>query len=146
MAASPEQVYPSPDDRHHDYHDEQATRGLTPEIPFGYRIDASPALKPGFFVGTSKMTTPNPAIQGRPFPNCRNCAVPMEPGFQIDRGDSNAIRQASWVPGGPTPLKFWTGMSEASREQANEALRVVSFRCPECGLLDCYANDPVKPQ
>jgi len=144
MANAGDQGYPCPNDRHHDYHDEHATRGLTAGIPFGYRIDASPALKPGFFFGVQEVAKPEPDMRSRPMPTCRNCTVPMEPGFQIDYGHG-VIVQSRWVPGEQSPTTFWS-TREATREQTKEALRVVSYRCPECGLLDCYANEPVKTQ
>jgi hypothetical protein len=73
-------------------------------------------------------------------PLCRDCRVELEPGFQIDHGHSS-IEQARWVPGEPVPKRFFFP-SEASRGQHAEAMRVTSYRCPKCGLLDSYAIDP----
>ena len=67
----------------------------------------------------------------------------MEPGFQLDAGKGRTT-QARWMPGEPVPMQVFYP-SEASRDQRRQALRITTYRCPKCGLLDSYATDPVNP-
>jgi hypothetical protein len=68
-------------------------------------------------------------------PKCPQCRVDMERGFLLDRGHANMGRVARWVEGQPEP-SFWTGV----RIKDRTTLYVISYRCPECGMLLQYAR------
>jgi hypothetical protein len=63
----------------------------------------------------------------------------MTEGFVLDRGDHDARRQATWIGGKPEP-SFWTGLKLKDRPQ----LKIATFRCPKCGLLESYAREDVE--
>ena len=72
-------------------------------------------------------------------PNCPHCRVPMEQGFLLDHVQHSSGTVARWVEG--TPEKsFWTGVKTKDREMRE----VVSYRCPQCGLLLDFAVEIVK--
>jgi hypothetical protein len=58
----------------------------------------------------------------------------MERGFRLDRGHGNLGSAARWVEGAPEP-SFWTGVRMKNRR----VRPVVSYRCPDCGLLIDFA-------
>lgn len=61
----------------------------------------------------------------------------MEEGFLMDKGHANSRTQQEWVEGEPEP-SFWLGLSLKGKDK----LRVATYRCPKCGLLQSYApND-----
>lgn len=70
-----------------------------------------------------------------PAPKCIRCESPMDPGFLVDFRHGNIAVQR-WCEGEPES-SFWSG--EVKLTQANEGLKVFSYRCPECGLLESYA-------
>jgi hypothetical protein len=59
----------------------------------------------------------------------------MEEGFVLDRADGNAVLQSTWI-GGKPERSFWMGLKVKNRPQ----LKVATFRCPKCGLLESYAE------
>jgi hypothetical protein len=68
-------------------------------------------------------------------PNCPHCRVAMERGFLLDRGHANMGNVARWVEGEPEK-SMWTGIRLKDRK-----LRpIVSYRCPQCGLLLDFAR------
>jgi Domain of unknown function (DUF6487) len=69
-------------------------------------------------------------------PSCPQCRVPMERGFLLDKGHANAGNVAKWVEGEPVKSVL-TGLKTKGRKVRT----VVSFRCPDCGLLLDYANE-----
>ena len=67
--------------------------------------------------------------------HCPACRVAMEEGFLLDKGAHNAPSQQEWAEGRPEQ-SFWTGLKLKGKEK----LRVATFRCPNCGLLQSYAS------
>lgn len=52
----------------------------------------------------------------------------------LDKGDYNSPTQQEWAEG-PPEKSFWTGLKLKGKEK----LRVATYRCPKCGLLQSYA-------
>lgn len=69
-------------------------------------------------------------------PVCRDCREPMEEGFLVDHAHGARLN-VRWAHGRSGKASFLK--DEVTWEQADGALRVRSFRCPKCGLLDSYA-------
>ena len=59
----------------------------------------------------------------------------MDDGFVIDRGHFNVPTPAQWADGAPE-TSFWRGLKLAGKD----VLPVVTYRCPNCGLLQAYAR------
>ncbi len=70
--------------------------------------------------------------------NCLRCQTPMEVGFMADVGDYSVVQQTRWCRGQPNP-SFWGG--EVQHKQMRQGLRVLTYRCPNCGYLESYAPD-----
>ncbi len=51
----------------------------------------------------------------------------------LDKGDYSSTQQ-EWAEG-PPEKSFWTGFKLKGKEK----LRVATYRCPKCGLLQSYA-------
>jgi hypothetical protein len=69
-------------------------------------------------------------------PSCTQCRVPMERGFRLDLGHRSFARAAKWVEGDPV-ASMWTGL-----KLRNSTVRqVVSYRCPQCGVLVDFARN-----
>jgi hypothetical protein len=64
---------------------------------------------------------------------CIRCHVQMAIGFVPD-GTHAGFAQQNWLPGEPEP-GFWTGI----KMKKNQAVPVLTFRCPNCGYLESYA-------
>lgn len=69
-------------------------------------------------------------------PVCLVCKKEMERGFLTDRGHGE-IFSPRWCPGEPQDPKFWFG--EVKRQQFDQGVKVVAYRCPECEALRLYA-------
>ena len=69
-------------------------------------------------------------------PKCVKCSVAMDKGYALDRGHYDNRRQSDWVSGKPE-RSFWKGLKTTERL----VLKVTTFRCPACGLLESYALD-----
>jgi len=65
---------------------------------------------------------------------CPSCRAEMEDGFLIDKGGHHAPTQQEWAEG-PPEVSFWTGLKLKGKDK----LRVTTYRCPNCGLLQSYA-------
>lgn len=65
--------------------------------------------------------------------NCPACRSEMDEGFMLDKGDYSSTQQ-EWAEG-PPEKSFWTGLKLKGKEK----LRVATYRCPKCGLLQSYA-------
>lgn len=65
---------------------------------------------------------------------CPACRAEMEEGFLLDKADANLPSPQEWVEGQPVP-SFWTGLKLKGKDK----LRVTTYRCPNCGLLQSYA-------
>jgi hypothetical protein len=62
----------------------------------------------------------------------------MEAGFTLDSGGSSGpVGFSHWVDGAPE-RSVWTGLKLKDRVR----LAITTWRCPKCGLLESYANDP----
>ncbi|MBA2117463.1 PF20097 family protein [Bremerella alba] len=68
---------------------------------------------------------------------CPDCDAAMEEGFVPEFKSPNSIIQSRWVKGQATLSNL---MALAFGGHTN-AMRVTTFRCPECGLLREYAFD-----
>lgn len=66
--------------------------------------------------------------------NCPSCRTDMEEGFLLDRTEANIPGQQEWVEGPPEP-SFWMGLKLKGKDR----LRVATYRCPRCGLLQSFA-------
>ena len=64
-------------------------------------------------------------------PTCPDCNAVMEEGVTFDLESRHA---QTWLRG-PVEEKWFTGI----KTRGKELLRVVSYRCPECGYLKTYA-------
>jgi hypothetical protein len=60
----------------------------------------------------------------------------MEAGFVADYGYGE-VKQSTWVDGEPV-RSFWTGLKMRGRDKH----AVVTYRCPACGYLESYADEP----
>lgn len=79
-------------------------------------------------------TDPNP-MSAHP-PQCPFCRERMERGFMLD-GQHGTLTNAKWIAGEPEK-SFWTGVKVKGKKQ----VPIQAFRCPRCGFLANYANDP----
>ena len=79
-----------------------------------------------------------------PAPTCARCRVAMEEGYLLDRGHGNYRDQAQWVEGGPDRIR-WLGVDFGVQTKDREVLKVSTWRCPRCGLLESYATVSAKP-
>ena len=68
-------------------------------------------------------------------PQCPSCRVTMDDGFVIDKGHMNVPTPAKWADG-PPETSFWRGLKLSGKD----VLTVVTYRCPNCGLLQAYAR------
>jgi hypothetical protein len=68
-----------------------------------------------------------------PAPECPRCRSRMTEGFVIDNGYGTRT-VAEWIEGTPQ-TSFWTGLKTKGRRK----LKVQSWRCDRCGLLESYA-------
>jgi hypothetical protein len=71
-------------------------------------------------------------------PVCPKCRVTMERGYCIDRGHANAQLREEWAHGEPQSARFlfMTYTKSAGKE---DRVVVVTWRCPQCSLLESYA-------
>lgn len=65
---------------------------------------------------------------------CLRCKGPMEQGLIIDKADLNVPNAPEWIDG-PTEKSFLGGL----KTRGHTKLRVVTFRCTNCGYLESYA-------
>jgi hypothetical protein len=75
-------------------------------------------------------------------PHCPDCKCEMEVGFIPDFSygtSSHSVLQTLWHPGDPESRKFLGFHTGNVKVEQSEARKIVSFRCPECGLLRSYA-------
>lgn len=83
------------------------------------------------------------ALSTAPEPQCAHCRVPMERGFQVDRGHPGSVSVAAWFAGTPeAPKKWsvdWVGAADVAPSSLRNPFPVTTFRCPCCGLLQSYA-------
>lgn len=59
----------------------------------------------------------------------------MEEGFVPDLAHLNSPTAPKWMEGAPEP-SFWQGLKMKGKER----IPVMTFRCPQCGLLQSYAR------
>lgn len=59
----------------------------------------------------------------------------MDEGFLLDKAHANLPSAPEWVEGQPVP-SFWLGLKLKGKDK----LRVATYRCPNCGLLQSYAR------
>lgn len=68
-------------------------------------------------------------------PDCIRCRTQMEAGYLLEAGDHNSRTVTQWVEGEPEK-SFWTGL----RLKDRDVMPVMTFRCPNCGYLESYAQ------
>lgn len=68
-------------------------------------------------------------------PDCLRCKTRMVAGYLLENGDYNSRTVTQWVEGSPEK-SFWTGLALRDRD----VLQVATYRCPNCGYLELYAN------
>ena len=66
--------------------------------------------------------------------SCPKCGRSMEEGFVIDGRDYGSQEVADWHRG--QPERKWWGL----KTNKAEVLKIVSWRCTGCGLLENYAR------
>ncbi len=71
---------------------------------------------------------------------CPDCEQKMEAGFVPDLNYGDAARRTVWCAGQPENMKF-LGIGTRNIKTPRDAMQVVSYRCPKCGLLREYARD-----
>ena len=80
-------------------------------------------------------------------PLCPMCHGSMEPGYLLDRGETNSMYQSEWAAGEPqrsnrSAYNLWmdtgTVMTKEVRRYA-----VSMLRCEGCGFLAPYATTPL---
>jgi hypothetical protein len=65
---------------------------------------------------------------------CQRCSGPLELGYVLEIGDSNARSVSQWISGAPE-RGFMFGLKTRNRR----SLPVTTFRCTLCGFLESYA-------
>lgn len=75
-------------------------------------------------------------------PRCPDCTVGMDPGFMPDVGHNGVVIQGLWHPGDPEPRKLLGFISAGVKLDQKNCLKIVAYRCPQCGLLRLYAREP----
>ena len=65
---------------------------------------------------------------------CSKCGKPMEEGFVVDNTYGGGL-VSSWVAG-PPEAKFLGGVKITGRDK----FQIRTYRCPDCGFLESYAN------
>lgn len=71
-------------------------------------------------------------------PICRRCHVSMVRGYCIDLGDANAHHRQEWTEGEPKQGRFLF-MKYSRHPEKKDRIVVVTWRCPQCSLLESYA-------
>ncbi len=71
-------------------------------------------------------------------PLCRNCRVSMQKGVVLEHVDNGKLTFPLWSPGDP-PRKKFLGIPLGYGRNEGETIRVATWRCPRCGLLESYA-------
>lgn len=64
---------------------------------------------------------------------CPRCSIQLQEGYLLDEA-RNQRTPTDWIEGKPE-RSFWTGLKLKGRAR----LRVASWRCPRCGLLELHA-------
>jgi hypothetical protein len=72
-------------------------------------------------------------------PLCRTCRVSMEIGSVLDRAHAGRLHLPMWSPGKPTQKKL-LGLPVGYARNDVGTIRVMTWRCPRCGLLESYAR------
>lgn len=72
-------------------------------------------------------------------PICRSCRVSMVMGTMLDRAHGGELQLPQWTPGKPREKKF-LGLRLGYARDEKESVRVTTWRCPRCGLLESYAR------
>jgi hypothetical protein len=67
---------------------------------------------------------------------CIRCDGELEPGFLIDKGESDFTRQAHWASGEPNTSFFRLSVVKSG----SRSLPVITYRCKSCGRLESFAN------
>jgi hypothetical protein len=70
-------------------------------------------------------------------PTCLVCQKEMVRGFITDFRHTTTLLVPRWCKGDPEKGMFTVG--DAKISQADEGLKVVAYRCPECEALRLYA-------
>ena len=67
-------------------------------------------------------------------PHCPHCRQTMEQGVIVDHGHGAAYG-AAWVAGS-VEWSRWTGLKLKGKEK----LPILTYRCPNCGRLESFAQ------
>ena len=70
---------------------------------------------------------------------CQECSVAMESGFLIDRGQGGEEKQSEWHPG-EVQYRTFLGLKFTIKIDRSRKLKIVTYRCPKCGVLRSYAQ------
>lgn len=76
-------------------------------------------------------------------PICPDCQTEMEQGFIPDFSYGSSLQsvvQTLWHPGDPTSRTFLGLQTGTVQFDASAARKVVTYCCPDCGLLRSYAE------
>ena len=66
---------------------------------------------------------------------CPKCGGAMVDGHIVDRGDSNLLMPAGWIPGEPR-RGFFGNLKVAKRP----VFQITALRCESCGYRETYAR------
>ena len=74
-------------------------------------------------------------------PVCPMCHGSMEPGYLLDRGESNSMYQSEWAAGEPQRSR-WMMVGTVKTNRVRR-YAVTMLRCEACGFLAPYATTPL---
>jgi hypothetical protein len=78
-------------------------------------------------------------------PNCPTCKCAMEVGYLPDCTDFKSNYQTPmWHAGEPRATKFF-GLPLHAKVRRAQMSPVLTYRCPECCLLQSYASNDPRP-
>lgn len=69
---------------------------------------------------------------------CSQCNARMEQGFIINIAEVSEATIAEWHPG-EVEYKTFLGLEAGIKTNKSQMLKIVTYRCPKCGLLRSYA-------
>ncbi|MGH7201310.1 MAG: PF20097 family protein [Planctomycetaceae bacterium] len=71
---------------------------------------------------------------------CPECGAAMEEGFLLDRSYGGAAWQAVWHRGFPEERTVFGLKTDTLKMSKSQMLRIITYRCPDCGLIRSYAK------
>jgi hypothetical protein len=75
---------------------------------------------------------------------CPRCTKRLQPGFLMEKGNSDQVSVTQWVEGAPETV-VWLGFKVGLNVKKRQVLPVTTFRCERCGYLESYAGAAGQP-